>query len=63
MATERQDELDQPGEAPGCTETPRDGASTDALRDVSRAMVRLYKEQFGRGPEHVSTHTAALTRS
>jgi uncharacterized protein YbcI len=25
------------------------------LRDISRAMVRLYKEQFGRGPESVWT--------
>ena len=25
------------------------------LREVSRAMVRLYKEQFGRGPESVSS--------
>jgi uncharacterized protein YbcI len=38
-----------------------DGArETDGgpLREVSRAMVRLYKEQFGRGPETVSTHYA-----
>jgi uncharacterized protein YbcI len=28
------------------------------LREISRAMVRLYKEQFGRGPESVSTHYA-----
>jgi uncharacterized protein YbcI len=26
------------------------------MRDVSRAIVRIYKEQFGRGPETVSTH-------
>ena len=26
------------------------------LRNVSRAMVQLYKEQFGRGPETVTTH-------
>src|SRR4051794_17114028 len=30
--------------------------TTDVLREISRAMVRLYKEQFGRGPETVSTH-------
>ncbi|MDT7582223.1 MAG: hypothetical protein QOK35_3503 [Pseudonocardiales bacterium] len=29
------------------------------LRDVSQAMVRLYKEQFGRGPESVQTHFAS----
>jgi uncharacterized protein YbcI len=28
------------------------------LREISRAMVRLYKEQFGRGPESVFTHYA-----
>ena len=37
-------------------EDPRETASVDTLRDISRAMVRLYKEQFGRGPESVSTH-------
>jgi uncharacterized protein YbcI len=29
--------------------------SPPALREVSRAMVRIYKEQFGRGPESVWT--------
>ena len=29
---------------------------SQVLREVSRAMVRLYKEQFARGPESVSTH-------
>jgi uncharacterized protein YbcI len=29
------------------------------LRDVSQAMVRLYQEQFGRGPESVQTHFAS----
>src|SRR3954469_391480 len=28
------------------------------LSDVSREMVRLYKEQFGRGPTQVRTHWA-----
>jgi uncharacterized protein YbcI len=37
-------------------EDPRETASVNTLRDISRAMVRLYKEQFGRGPESVSTH-------
>src|SRR3954468_22571201 len=36
-------------------EDPRD-PHWSTLRDISRAMVRLYKEQFGRGPENVSTH-------
>jgi uncharacterized protein YbcI len=38
----------------------RETAGTDGgpLREISRAMVRLYKEQFGRGPESVSTHYA-----
>jgi uncharacterized protein YbcI len=30
-------------------------ASTGTLREISRAMVRIYKEQFGRGPETVWT--------
>jgi uncharacterized protein YbcI len=34
------------------------GIDGGSLREVSRAMVRLYKEQFGRGPETVSTHYA-----
>jgi uncharacterized protein YbcI len=28
------------------------------LRQVSRAMVRIYKEQFGRGPDRVHSHYA-----
>jgi uncharacterized protein YbcI len=32
------------------------GSEADVLRQISRAMVRLYKEHFGRGPESVSTH-------
>jgi uncharacterized protein YbcI len=31
-------------------------SEADVLRQVSRAMVRLYKKHFGRGPESVSTH-------
>jgi uncharacterized protein YbcI len=30
-------------------------APTGTLREVSQAMVRIYKEQFGRGPETVWT--------
>jgi uncharacterized protein YbcI len=33
-------------------------ATTSQLAQVSRAMVRIYKEQFGRGPERVRTHWA-----
>jgi uncharacterized protein YbcI len=44
-----------PQEADGLREDPRDPAGS-ILRDISRAMVRLYMEQFGRGPESVSTH-------
>jgi uncharacterized protein YbcI len=38
-----------------------DGAQervTPDLVQVSRAMVRIYKEQFGRGPERVRSHYA-----
>ena len=34
---------------------PRDPES-NAIREISRGMVKLYKEQFGRGPEVVTTH-------
>jgi uncharacterized protein YbcI len=33
-------------------------ANSSQLAQVSRAMVRIYKEQFGRGPERVRTHWA-----
>jgi uncharacterized protein YbcI len=33
-------------------------AASSQLAQVSRAMVRIYKEQFGRGPERVRTHWA-----
>jgi uncharacterized protein YbcI len=36
-------------------EDPRDPLNSP-LREISRAMVQLYKEQFGRGPETVRTH-------
>jgi uncharacterized protein YbcI len=44
------------GQADGAQESV--GIDGGSLREVSRAMVRLYKEQFGRGPETVSTHYA-----
>jgi uncharacterized protein YbcI len=28
------------------------------LKEISRAMTQIYKEQFGRGPEHVRSHFA-----
>ena len=38
-------------------EVPSDGR-TSALADISREMVRLYKEQFGRGPTKARTDWA-----
>jgi uncharacterized protein YbcI len=35
---------------------PRAAENSALMREVSRAMVHLYKEQFGRGPESVATH-------
>jgi uncharacterized protein YbcI len=48
--------LDDQSEPVGLREDPAETATLNTLRDISRAMVRLYKEQFGRGPETVSTH-------
>jgi uncharacterized protein YbcI len=48
--------VDGQSEPVGLHEDPRETATNNTLRDISRAMVRLYKEQFGRGPESVSTH-------
>jgi uncharacterized protein YbcI len=47
-------ETPQPDEAP----VSAPGIDGAPLREVSRAMVRLYKEQFGRGPESVFSHYA-----
>jgi uncharacterized protein YbcI len=55
MSSEQQHGHGVPQEAAGLHGDPRDPAGR-ILRDISRAMVRLYKEQFGRGPENVSTH-------
>ena len=33
-------------------------APSNVLMEISNAMVRLYKEQFGRGPTRVRTHWA-----
>jgi uncharacterized protein YbcI len=35
-----------------------DGFQSSVLADISREMVRLYKEQFGRGPTKTRTHFA-----
>jgi uncharacterized protein YbcI len=43
---------DEPRTHGADTEDPR---TESRLRDVSKAMVALYKEQFGRGPETVWT--------
>jgi uncharacterized protein YbcI len=48
--------LDDQSEPVGLRDDPPGTTTLNALRDISRAMVRLYKEQFGRGPESVSTH-------
>jgi len=46
--------LDQPQHEPALPGDPR----TSILADVSREMVRLYKEQFGRGPTKARTDWA-----
>jgi uncharacterized protein YbcI len=37
---------------------PREGPRSGALLDISNEIVRLYKEQFGRGPTHARTNWA-----
>jgi uncharacterized protein YbcI len=37
---------------------PRGGSRSGALLDISNEIVRLYKEQFGRGPTHARTNWA-----
>jgi len=37
---------------------PREGSRSGALLDISNEIVRLYKEQFGRGPTHARTNWA-----
>ena len=55
--------LDAPAESPAST-TPVDlqqganGAGNQALAALSNEMVRIYKEQFGRGPTKVRSHYA-----
>ena len=55
MSSEQQHGDGQQDEAAGQFEDPR-GLEGNVMRDISRAMVKLYKEQFGRGPESVATH-------
>ena len=53
MATVSTDEQQPPNEQPTEQE-----AGMSLLMEISNAMVRLYKEQFGRGPTRVRTHWA-----
>ena len=55
MSSEQQHGHDLQEPTAGLHQEPRDPAGS-ILREISRSMVRLYKEQFGRGPENVSTH-------
>src|SRR4051795_9685088 len=41
---------------------PRDGARSGALLEISNEIVRLYKEQFGRGPTRARTNWAVVLR-
>src|SRR3954453_17036219 len=52
MATERQ----HPDVAGNSANSAHVQQPSQSLKEISRAMVRLYKEQFARGPESVSTH-------
>jgi uncharacterized protein YbcI len=53
VATVSTDEQQPPNEQPTEQE-----AGMSLLMEISNAMVRLYKEQFGRGPTRVRTHWA-----
>lgn len=44
--------------APGDAILESVDATSSQLAQISRAMVGIYKEQFGRGPERVRTHWA-----
>ena len=48
-------EPDERSERADVQEDPR-AADANLMRDISNAMVKLYRQQFGRGPEHVKTH-------
>jgi uncharacterized protein YbcI len=50
--------LEKPTQVEGAAGTAAGERATSQLMQVSRAMVRIYKEQFGRGPERVHSHYA-----
>ena len=35
-----------------------EGATADVLREISRSLIQIFKFQFGRGPEGISTRYA-----
>jgi uncharacterized protein YbcI len=45
-------------QAEGASSEAADERQTSQLVQVSRAMIRIYKEQFGRGPERAHSHYA-----
>ena len=47
-----------PMQAEGASSEAADERQTSQLVQVSRAMIRIYKEQFGRGPERAHSHYA-----
>src|SRR3954462_1542152 len=47
-------DIDQPRDG-AAQQTDEDARTSTTVRDISRAMVTIYKEQFGRGPETVWT--------
>jgi uncharacterized protein YbcI len=47
--------MDQRGGQHGSNAEAEDLRRETTTREISRAMVRIYREQFGRGPETVST--------
>jgi uncharacterized protein YbcI len=49
---------DQPMHEDGLSGDALEERSSSQLRQLSRAMTRIYKEQFGRGPEQVRSHYA-----
>jgi uncharacterized protein YbcI len=48
-------DIDQPGLTAATEQIEEDPRASTTLREISRAMVAIYKEQFGRGPETVWT--------
>jgi uncharacterized protein YbcI len=60
MSDERISEMEENVEMPTATDADNAGADgRDSVRaEISRQMVRIYKEQFGRGPTKVRTDFA-----